>query len=80
MTAQHHVTTDPYLASFLVSQKAELAGCRRVGPKKVAYRFVATERLHRLLRLYWSGEPVWLVPSRLMGHLQTLKSRSVTRS
>ena len=79
MNAALHRTTDPYLASFLSSQKAALAGCTRIGPKKVEFRFVADRRLHALLRLYWSGEPVLLVPARLLASLRALKSRSITR-
>ena len=76
MSAPLHTITDPYLASFLTSQKAALAGCKRIGPKQVEFRFVADRRLHDLLRLYWSDEPIVLVPSRLMDALRTLKSRS----
>ena len=76
MSAALHTTTDPYLASFLTSQKVVLAGCKRIGPKKVEFRFVADRRLHALLRLYWSAQPIALVPSRLMDALRTLKSRS----
>jgi hypothetical protein len=79
MTGPLHRTCDTYLASFLTSQKAVLAGCTRLSPKKVEFRFVADRRLHDLLRLYWSGEPVWLVPSRLLEAHRTLKSRSLTR-
>jgi hypothetical protein len=80
MDSPLHKTCDPYLASFLSSQKAVLAGGARLGPKKVEFRFVADRRLHDLLRLYWSNEPVLIVPSRLMDCLRTLKSRSFTRA
>ena len=76
MSVPQHITTDPYLASFLTSQKAQLAGCKRVGPKKVEFRFVAERRLHDLLRLYWSNEPVLCVPARIMDAMRTIKSRS----
>lgn len=80
MAAALHRTTDPYLASFLWGQRAALVGCRRLGPKKVEYHFIAGRRLHNLLRLYWSNEPVFLVPSRLFALLQTLKSRNLIRA
>lgn len=79
MTVPHHTTHDPYLASFVVSEGATLAGCMRLGPKKVEFRFVADRRLHELLRLYWSGVPLLVVPCRLFAVLRTLKSRSLTR-
>ena len=79
MLASHHKTTDTYLASFLLSQGAPLADCRRLGPKRVEFCFVADERLHGLIRLYWSGEPVLLVPAKLLGALRQLKSRSLSR-
>lgn len=75
-----HTLTDPYLASFLLSQKGQLVSSRRVGPKTVEFRFAADRRLHDLLRLYWSQEPVLLVPSRLLDALRLLKSRSITRT
>lgn len=79
MTDPHYKTNDPYLSSFLVSQGAPLVGCQRLGPKTVEYRFVADRRLHGLLRFYWSGEPILLVPSRLLGALRQLKRRSLTQ-
>jgi hypothetical protein len=79
MDAPLHTITDPYLASFLTSQKARLVSCKRTGPKTVEFRFAADRRLHDLLRLYWSGEPVWFAPSRLLDSLRALKSRSITR-
>jgi hypothetical protein len=73
-----HRINDPYLASFVLSQGAAFAGCTRLGPKKMEFRFVAEERLHALLRFYWSGEAMLLVPSKLHDALKTLKSRSLT--
>lgn len=80
MTAPHYTTTDPYLASFVLSEGAVLAGWRRIGPKKVAFRFVADHSLHQLLRLYWSAEPILVAPSRLFAVLQLLKSRSFIKN
>lgn len=79
MNAAYHRTTDTYLASFLLSQRAVLASCQRISPKKVEFRFLADRRLHGLLRLYWSEVPVLLVPSRLLETHRYLKSRSLTR-
>ncbi len=78
MTAPHYTTHDPYLASFAVSQGIPLAGCKRLGPKKVEFRFEAGPRLHGLLRLYWSGVPVFIAPAQLLAALRHLKSRSLT--
>lgn len=80
MSQPHYTTNDPYLASFVISEGGILAGCQRLGPKKVEFRFVADRRLHGLLRLYWQREPVLLVPGRLMEALRRLKSRSLTRA
>ena len=54
MTTPHYVTHDTYLSAFVLNQGASLAGHRRIGPKKVEFRFLADRRLHELLRLYWS--------------------------
>lgn len=80
MPVAHYVTNDPYLASFLVSEGAILAGCSRLGPKRVEFRFVADPTLHNLLRLYWSKERIFISPSRLLGTLQELKKRTFVRS
>jgi hypothetical protein len=73
------MTTDPYLASFLLNQGGVLLYCERLGPKRVEFNFAADRRLHDVLRLYWSGVPVEVVPSRLFDALRFLKSRSLTR-
>jgi hypothetical protein len=78
-TAALHLTRDPYLASFLISQEAILAGLRRVSPKKVEFSFVADRRLHQLLRLYWSEQPVWVEPAKFFRAHRELKNRSRTR-
>ena len=80
MNTSHYTTNDPYLSSFVLSEGAILAGCRRLGPKKVEFRFAADEQLHDLLRLYWSGVATPLVPGRLFAALRQLKSRSFTQS
>jgi hypothetical protein len=76
MSPPAYRTTDVHLSSFLLSQGAALAGCKRVGPKTVEFLFVADRRLHDLLRLYWSDQPTPLVPARLMAALRMLKKRS----
>jgi hypothetical protein len=73
-------TNDPYLASFILSEHAVFVGCRRLGPKTVEYSFVADRTLHALLRVYWSGRLILIVPARLMDALRFLKSRSITRA
>ena len=75
-----HPTNDPYLASFLLAEEAELAGLTRLGPKTVEMRFVADWRLHELLRLYRSGRAIPLVPSRLFAAFRKLKSLSRQRT
>ena len=79
MTKPTYTTTDPHLASFLVSEEAVLVCLERVGPKKVLFSFEASRELHVLLRLYWGGQPLPVVPSRLFATLHALKCRSITR-
>ena len=74
-----HTTTDFHLAAFLVNEGAELVGLRRSGPKKVHFSFAANRELHVLLRLYWGGRPLPIVPARLLAELHRLKCRSITR-
>ena len=77
MTEPQYMTTDPYLASFIVSEVIALVGCKRLSPKKLEFRFVADRTLHNLLRLYWSGVPIPVAPCRLFAALRCLKSRSL---
>jgi len=74
-----HVTDDPHLAAFLVSEGAALIDLRRVGPKKVLFSFVACQELHVLLRVYWSRYPVLVVPAVLFDTLHKLKCLSIIR-
>lgn len=80
MTEPNYRTTDPYLASFVLSEGAVLTGCTRLGPKKVEFRFVADRTLHELLQIYWSGVPIQIAPLNLFTALRKLKSRSLTRA
>lgn len=75
MTQPLYACPDFYLASFLLYQGAVLVGCTRLGPKRVEFRFVADERLHQLLRAYWSRRPVHLVAAELFDAHRRLKSR-----
>src|SRR4051794_33312751 len=77
MSAPHYVTNDTYLAAFLVNRGGSLAGLRRIGPKKMEYRFIATRELHDLLRLYWNEIPLTLIARRLFNSHQFLKRRSI---
>jgi hypothetical protein len=79
MTAPLYQTTDTALASFLLSQDVAPVSWRRLTPKKVLFRFAAGERLHGLLRLYWSGQPIPIAPARLFAALRRLKSRTLVR-
>jgi hypothetical protein len=80
MISAQYITTDRYLASFLHFRGAALEGLRRLGPKKIEFRFRADPRLHELLRLYWSGQLTPIVPSLLFQSLQKLKSLSLERN
>jgi hypothetical protein len=75
MDAPQYKTTDVYLSAFLLSEGAALQGRTRLAPKRVEFRFRADERLHELLRWYWRGQPLPLVPARLFASLRTLKGR-----
>lgn len=79
MAAPVHLTRDFYLAAFLVHKGASLVGIRRIGPKKVEFRFEAGEPLHGLLRLYWSGNIVPVVPGEMFLCLRKLKCLSIDR-
>lgn len=80
MDQPEYTTNDPYLASFVVSEGGVLSGCRRLGPKKVEFRFVPSRQLHQILRVYWSGQPVHVTPYRLFAALRLLKSRTLVGS
>jgi hypothetical protein len=74
-----HVTTDFYLASFLCHKGAKLLSMRRFGPKKVEFRFAANAELHHLLRLYWSGNIIPVIPWEMFMCLRRLKCLSIDR-
>ncbi|MDB5312546.1 MAG: hypothetical protein JWO38_6748 [Gemmataceae bacterium] len=79
MTSPQYTTTDPHLAAFLVSEGAALTSLTRTGPKRVLFSFTASRELHVLLRLYWGGHPIPVVPFQLLVTLHDLKCRSITR-
>jgi hypothetical protein len=74
MTSAPYGTSNVYLASFLLCQGAVLLGFERPSRRRFVYRFSADEKLHDLLRLYWSVTPIMLVPDALFGSLRRLKS------
>lgn len=78
MSAQY-TTTDIYLAAFLRYRATDYLGLERLGPKKVAFRFVATRELHDLLRLYWSCDLTPLAPADLFAVYHQLKCAAITR-
>lgn len=49
-------------------------GCRRVGARRNIYSFASDDKLHDLLRLYWSNVSVSFVPALLFSSLRRLKS------
>lgn len=69
-------TRDIYLASFLISEDAEVLYIKRLGPKTVEVCFASGWRLHELLRFYWSNRPLSVVPLKLFDALKVVKSRS----
>ncbi len=79
MTATEYVTTDIYCASFLRHRGALLTGLRRLGPKKVEFRFLAGPELHDLLRLYWSGVLTPVIPWELFMTMRQLKNTSINK-
>lgn len=72
----YYHTNDPYLASFVLNQGAVLVRYRRLGPKKVEFRFLADQKLHWLLFLYWHKVRTLVVPASLFDTLRKLKKRS----
>jgi hypothetical protein len=79
MPVPEYVTTDIYLSSFLLHRGATLTGLRRLGEKRVEFRFATGPDLHSHLRHYWSGESVPVVPWQLFMDLRRLKSESINR-
>lgn len=73
--SHHYVTTDWYVASFVLSQGIPLVAWRRVSPKVVEFHFPAGPRLHGLLRLYWACAPTVVVPAWLFAAHRRLKTR-----
>ena len=74
MSQSHYETSNVYLASFLRCQGADFLGFERVSERRVQFQFIADEKVHALLRLYWSSTPVPLVPLGLFGALRYFKS------
>ncbi|MGL4553344.1 MAG: hypothetical protein ACRC33_19430 [Gemmataceae bacterium] len=72
-------TRDIYLASFLISEEAEVLSIMRLGPKTVEVCFATDWRLHELLRFYWSERPLSVIPLKLFDALKVVKSRSRVR-
>ena len=73
MTNSRYETANVYLASFLFAHGVTLDGFERVGSRRVVYRFVADEKLHELLRLYWGNFPLPIASASLFAALQNLK-------
>lgn len=79
MTPPLYRTNDIYLASFLVSRGIDLEGCTRLRPKKTEYLFVADERLHELLQLYWGETLLPAVPKQLLKTLHQLRCLTIAQ-
>lgn len=79
MLPPEYVTMDFFLAAFLVHKGGTLRSLRRHGPKKVEFRFATGEQLHALLRLYWSGNVVPVIPWEMFLCYHRLKCLSIDR-
>jgi hypothetical protein len=79
MNPPTYTTADIHVASFLRSEGATFLGCQRIRPKRVDFDFLADRELHLLLRLYWGGQPLPIVPSKLLAAHHELKCLSITR-
>ena len=68
-------STDIYLCSFCLSMGAVLERVERDESGRVHFLLHAegSKGMDELVRLYWSNEPVPIVPSRLLGSLKHLK-------
>ena len=73
MSPSEYETSNIYLASFLRCQGMTFLGFKRASERRVLFRFASEPKLHVLLRLYWSGAPVELVPFGLFGALRNFK-------
>lgn len=73
MLPSSYETSNIYLASFLRNQGARLLRFERVGKRRIHFYFAADEKLHDLVRWYWSGTPAPIVPLALFGSLRRLK-------
>lgn len=74
-----YLTTDIYLAAFLDHKGIDLLGLRRLGPKKVEFRFATDRETHNLIRLFGSDQFVSVIPRELFGSLRRLKNSSINR-
>jgi hypothetical protein len=74
-----YLTTDFYLAALLCHRGGTLLSLRRLGPKKVEFRFRTGDQLHELLRLYWSGNLTQVIPWDLFMRYHRLKCLSTDR-
>lgn len=79
MPDPEYITSDFYLAAFLCHRGATLSSLRRLGPKKVLFRFKTGPQLHELLRLYWSGNLTPVIPWELFMCYHRLKCLSIDR-
>lgn len=79
MTKATYTTIDPHLATFLWNEGANLCGLQRLGPKTMQYSFTADAELHVLLRQYWGGHELPIVPAKLLATRHKLKCLSITR-
>ena len=79
MAAPEYVTNDFFLAAFLVHKGTTILGLRRLGPKRVEFRFETGEKVHELLRLYWSGNVAPVIPWELFLCYHRLKCLSIDR-
>ncbi|MFH0851712.1 MAG: hypothetical protein V1876_03100 [Candidatus Peregrinibacteria bacterium] len=66
--------SDLYVASFLVSQGAQLEGTERTPDGRVHFLLRRMEGMDELLQAYWSNSPVSVVPAQLFASLKFLKS------
>ncbi|MFO0824979.1 MAG: DUF5659 domain-containing protein [Gemmataceae bacterium] len=79
MNSASYTTTDVYLAAFLDHKGIDLLDLRRLGPKKVEFRFATNRETHNLIRLYGSDHLVSVIPRELFGSLRRLKNSSINR-
>lgn len=76
MPMELYETSDIYIAAFLMTVGADLVGVDRSDRKRVKFQLKTDpETREELVRGYWSGKAMTIVPSQLFSCLKHLKGQ-----